>query len=222
MGVFRASLVRDWRANMRQPSQIVNPLAFFVLVVSLFPLGIGPEPAVLARIAPGVVWVLALLAALLSVEGLYRQDYDDGSLEQLVLGARPLYLAVLGKATAQWLVTGAPLTLLAPVAGLMLYLPFEQVGWLMLSLALGTPTITLLAGIGAALTVGVNRGGTLLALIILPLFVPVLVFGTAVTESLLLGSSRDFPLLILCALLAGSITLTPFAIAAALKIGTEQ
>ena len=222
MSVFASSLARDWRANLRQPSQIINPLAFFLLVVSLFPLGVGPEPAVLARIAPGVVWVLALLAALLSVEGLYRQDYDDGSLEQLVIGARPLYFAVLGKATSQWLVTGAPLTLLAPMAGFMLYLPTEQVGWLMLSLALGTPTITLLAGIGAALTVGVNRGGTLLALIILPLFVPVLIFGTAVTETLLLGASREFPLLILCALLAGSITLAPFAIAAALKIGVEQ
>ena len=222
MNIFTTSLARDWRANLRQPSQIVNPLAFFLLVVSLFPLGVGPEPAVLARIAPGVVWVLALLAALLSVEGLYRQDYDDGSLEQLVIGARPLYFAVLGKATSQWLFTGAPLTLLAPIAGFMLYLPSEQVGWLMLSLALGTPTITLLAGIGAALTVGVNRGGTLLALIILPLFVPVLIFGTAVTETLLLGTSREFPLLILCALLAGSITLAPFAIAAALKIGVEQ
>lgn len=222
MSTFSASLARDWRANLRQPSQIVNPLAFFVLVVSLFPLGIGPESAVLSRIAPGVVWVLALLAALLSVEGLYRQDYDDGSLEQLVLGAQPLYMAVLGKAAAQWLVTGAPLTLLAPVAGFMLYLPAEQFTWLMLSLALGTPTITLLAGIGAALTVGVSRGGTLLALIILPLFVPVLIFGTAVTETMLLGASREFPLLILCALLAGSITLAPFAIAAALRIGTEQ
>jgi len=139
-----------------------------------------------------------------------------------VIGAQPLYMAVLGKAAAQWLVTGAPLTVLAPLAGFMLYLPAEQVGWLMLSLALGTPTITLLAGIGAALTVGVNRGGTLLALIILPLFVPVLIFGTAVTETMLLGAAREFPLLILCALFAGSITLAPFAIAAALKIGTEQ
>jgi len=117
LSVFAASLVRDLRSNLRQPSQIINPLAFFLLVVSLFPLGVGPEPEVLARIAPGVVWVLALLAALLSVEGLYRQDYDDGSLEQLVLGARPLFLAVLGKSCAQWLVTGAPLTLIAPLAG---------------------------------------------------------------------------------------------------------
>ncbi len=222
MSIFWASAARDVRANLRQPSQILNPLAFFLLVVSLFPLGVGPDPAVLARIAPGVVWVLALLAALLSVEGLYRQDYDDGSLEQLVLGARPLYLAVLGKACAQWLVTGAPLTLLSPLAGLMLHLPAEQIPLLMLSLALGTPTITLLSGIGAALTLGAGRGGTLLALIILPLFVPVLIFGTAVSETLLFGDAPRFPLLILCALLAGAVTLAPFAIAAALKIGVEQ
>lgn len=222
MSVFGASLRRDLRANLRQPSQILNPLAFFLLVVSLFPLGVGPEPQVLARIAPGVVWVLSLLAALLSVEGLYRQDYDDGSLEQLVLGAQPLYMAVLGKACAQWLVTGAPLTLIAPLAGFMLHLPAEHIPRLVLSLALGTPTITLLAGIGAALTVGVGRGGTLLALIILPLFVPVLIFGTAVSEPLLFGDAARFPLLILCALLAGAVTLAPFAIATSLKIGVEQ
>lgn len=222
MSVFWNSVRRDLSANLRQPSQIVNPLAFFLLVVSLFPLGVGPEPEVLARIAPGVVWVLALLAALLSVEGLYRQDYDDGSLEQLVLGAQPLYLAVLGKAVAQWLVTGAPLILMAPLAAFMLHLPAEHMPRLMLSLALGTPTITLLAGIGAALTVGVTRGGTLLALIILPLFVPVLIFGTAVSETLLFGDAPRFPLLILCALLAATATLAPFAIAAALKIGVEQ
>ena len=222
MNTFWASLQRDWRANIRQPSQVLNPLAFFVLVTSLFQLGIGREPALLAQVAPGVLWVLALLAALLSVEGLYRQDYDDGSLEQLVLGAQPLYLAVLGKATAQWLVTGAPLTLIAPAAAFMLQLPAEQVTWLVLSLALGTPTITLLAGIGSALTLGVNRGGTLLALIILPLFVPVLIFGSAVSDPLLLGDSRQFPLNILCALLAASVTLAPFAIAAALRISVEQ
>ena len=222
MSAFFLSLKRDLQANLRQPSQILNPLAFFLLVVSLFPLGVGPEPAVLSRIAPGVVWVLALLAALLSVEGLYRQDYEDGTLEQLVLGATPLYFAVLGKACAQWLVTGAPLTLVAPLAAFMLHLPAEQIPRLMLSLALGTPTITLLAGIGAALTVGVNRGGTLLALIILPLFVPVLIFGTAVSDTLLFGDAPRFPLLILCALLSGALTLAPFAIATALKIGVEQ
>lgn len=222
MSIFATQLKRDLRTNLRQSSQILNPLAFFLLVVSLFPLGVGPEPQVLARIAPGVVWVLALLAALLSVENLYRQDFDDGSLEQLVLGARPLFLAVLGKTCAQWLVTGAPLTLIAPLAAFMLHLPAEQIPRLMLSLLLGTPTITLLAGIGAALTVGVSRGGTLLALIILPLFVPVLIFGTAVSETLLFGDEPRFPLLILCALLAGAITLAPFAIAAALKISVEQ
>lgn len=222
MGIFSATLARDLRANFRQPSQILNPLAFFLLVVTLFPLGVGADPQVLARIAPGVVWVLALLAALLSVDGLYRQDYDDGSLEQLVLGARPLFLAVLGKSCAQWLVTGAPLTLMAPLAAFMLQLPAEQIPRLVLSLLLGTPSITLLAGIGAALTVGVSRGGTLLALIILPLFVPVLIFGSAVSDTLLFGDGATFPLLILCALLAGTITLAPFAIAAALKIGVEQ
>jgi len=211
LSIFATSLKRDLRANLRQPSQILNPLAFFLLVVGLFPLGVGPEPQVLARIAPGVVWVLALLAALLSVENLYRQDFDDGSLEQMVLGARPLFLAVLGKACAQWLVTGAPLTLIAPLAAFMLHLPAEQIPRLMLSLFLGTPTITLLAGIGAALTVGVR-----------PLFVPVLIFGTAVSETLLFGDEPRFPLLILCALLAGAITLAPFAIAAALRISVEQ
>ncbi len=222
MSQFYAQLRRDLAGSLRQPSEIANPLAFFLLVVSLFPLGIGPEPAALARIAPGVIWVLALLASLLSVEALYRQDYADGTLEQLVLEARPLFLAVLGKSAAQWLVTGLPLVLVAPLAGFMLHLPSEALAMLLLSLLLGTPTVTLLAGIGAALTLGAGRGGTLLALIILPLYVPVLIFGTAVSETLLFGSTPQFPLLILCALLAGTLTLAPFAIAAALRIGVEQ
>lgn len=208
--------------GVRQFGDLLNPLAFFLLVASLFPLGVGPDAQALAKIAPGVIWILALLAALLSVEVMYRTDFADGTLEQVVLEARPLFLAVLGKAAAQWMMTGLPLVLIAPVAGFMLHLPAEQMGWLLLSLLLGTPTVTLIAGIGAALTVGINRGGTLLALIILPLYVPVLIFGTAVSESALLGASPSFPLLILGALLAGSITLAPFAIAAAVRIGCEQ
>ena len=208
--------------GVRQLGDLLNPLAFFLLVASLFPLGIGPEPQALAKIAPGVIWILALLASLLSVEVMYRADYADGTLEQLVLEANPLFLAVLGKATAQWLVTGLPLVLVTPIAGFMLHLPPEQIGWLLLSLLLGTPTVTLLAGIGAALTVGVSRGGVLLALIILPLYVPVLIFGTAVSESVVFGASPSFPLLILAAALAASVTLVPFAIAAALRIGCEQ
>ena len=222
MTPFLSQLRRDVLLGIRQPSDLLNPLAFFLLVASLFPLGIGPEPQALAKIAPGVIWILALLASLLSVEVMYRADYADGTLEQLVLEAEPLFLAVLGKVAAQWLMTGLPLVLVAPIAGFMLHLSGDQIGWLLLGLLLGTPTVTLLAGIGAALTVGVNRGGTLLALIILPLYVPVLIFGTAVSESVLFGASPSFPLLILGALLVASITLAPFAIASALRIGCEQ
>lgn len=222
MSLFVNQFRRDCLMGIRALSDLLNPLAFFLLVVSLFPLGVGPEPQALAKIAPGVIWILALLAALLSVEVMYRADYADGTLEQLVLEARPLFIAVLGKAMAQWLLTGLPLVLVAPIAGFMLHLPADQIGWLLLSLLLGTPTVTLIAGIGAALTVGINRGGTLLALIILPLYVPVLIFGTAVGDSASFGASPSFPLLILAALLAGSVTLAPFAIAAALRIGCEQ
>lgn len=222
MSVFTAQLRRDIRLILRQPSGIVNPVVFFLLVVSLFPLGISPAPAALAPIAAGVIWVLALLASLLSVDAMYRQDFADGTLEQMVLEARPLYLAVLGKTLAQWLVTGLPLVLITPAAAFMLYLPVGQWPLVMLSLLLGTPVVTLLAGVGAALTVGLGGGGTLLALIILPLYVPVLIFGTAVIDVTLFGNTPQFPLLILCALLVGATTLVPFAIAAALRIGLEQ
>ncbi|MEM7217250.1 MAG: heme exporter protein CcmB [Pseudomonadota bacterium] len=222
MSPFATQLRRDLRALLRAPGDIVNPLAFFLLVIALFPMGVGPDPALLSGLAPGVVWILALLATLLGVEAMYQQDHGDGSLEQLVLEARPLYLAVLGKALAHWLLTGLPLIAVAPLAALMLSLPVAQLGDLLLALMLGTPTLALLAGIGAALTLGANRGGLLIALLILPLYVPVLIFGAAASQSGGFGGSPAFPLLILCALLAASVTLAPFAIAAALRIAVEH
>jgi len=172
-------------------------------------------------LAPGVIWIAALLSTLLGLEGLFRRDRDDGSLEQLVLRARPLQLAVLARMSAHWLTTGLPLTLLAPLLGFMLALPGESRGVLMIGLALGTPVLTLLGGVGAALTVGLRAGGLLLALLVLPLFVPVLILGVGAAELAAGGLSARGPLLWLGTGLAAAVTLVPFAIAGSLRIGVE-
>lgn len=220
--LFRGQLRRDLALAMRQPSEMANPLAFFVLVITLFPLGVSPESGVLAPLAPGVLWIAALLATLLGLESLFRRDRDDGTLEQMVLRAEPLYLAVLARMLAHWLTTGLPLTLLAPLLGGMLSLPAEARWPLTLGLALGTPVLTLLGGVGAALTVGLRSGGLLLALLILPLYVPVLIMGVSAAELAVTRLGAAGPLLWLAAGLALALTTLPFAIAGALRIGVES
>lgn len=219
---FTATLRRDLLVALRRPGEIANPLVFFVIVAALFPLGIGPTPDDLARIAPGVLWVVALLASLLSTDMVFRSDHDDGSLEQLVRSRAPLYLLAIAKIAVHWLVTGLPLTLLSPVMAAMLYLPMAAVPALVLSLLAGTATLSLVGGIGAALTVGLRKGGILLALLILPFYVPVLVFGTAAVDAAAAGADYLPPLAILAAFALLALTLAPLAVAAALRISLDH
>lgn len=209
---------RELRIAFRGGADVVNPLWFFLIVITLFPLGIGPDPQQLARIAPGVAWVAALLASLLALERLFRDDFSDGSLEQLVLLPTPLPVTVIGKVVAHWLVTGVPLIILSPLAALLLSLDFK--GWraMALTLLLGTPTLSFLGAIGVGLTVGLRRGGVLLSLLVLPLAIPVLIFASAAMEAASQGLPINGYLAILGAMLLGSATLSPFATAAALRI----
>ncbi|WP_158772636.1 heme exporter protein CcmB [Cobetia sp. L2A1] len=213
-----ATLKRDLRQALRRRSELINPLAFFALVITLFPLGISPDKALLATLAPGLVWVAALLATLLSLDGMFRQDLDDGSLEQLLLTPQPLALLVLAKVAGHWLLTGLPLALMAPLLGVMLGLPSAAFGVLMASLALGSLSLSLIGAIGAALTVGLRRGGVLLSLIILPLYIPVLIFGAGAVQSAAAGMPSLPHLAILGAMLALALTLAPLAIAAGLRL----
>ncbi len=214
LGVLR----RDLQLAFRRRSELLNPVLFFVLVVSLFPLGIGPGPQTLALIAPGVIWVAALLATLLAMERLFKSDFEDGSLEQLLLSPQPLAVLALAKVLAHWLTTGLPLLLVSPLLGVLLHLPAEASGALLLSLLLGTPSLSLIGAIGVALTVSLRRGGVLLTLLVLPLYVPVLIFGTAAVAAAATGLPYDGQLALLGAILALALTLAPLAIAAGLRI----
>ncbi|PSJ46238.1 heme exporter protein CcmB [Zobellella endophytica] len=216
-GVVRRELV----SALRRRADILNPLWFFLIVITLFPLGIGPEPALLARIAPGIVWVAALLSSLLALERLFRDDFIDGTLEQLMLMPCPLGVLVLAKVLAHWLLTGLPLLLLSPLVAVLLSLDlagFQGVFW---TLLLGTPILSLLGAIGVALTVGIGKGGVLLSLLTLPLYIPVLIFATSAIEAATVGVPYNGQLAILGAMLAGSVTLAPFAIAAALRVSVN-
>lgn len=219
LGVALAATVRrDLTLMLRRRSDVINPLVFFALVITLFPLGIAPAPSLLAEIAPGLLWVAALLATQLSLDALFRGDHDDGSLEQLLLAPQPLPALVLAKVLVHWLLTGLPLALMAPLLGLMLSLPSGSYGVLMLSLALGSASLSLIGAIGAALTVGLARGGVLLSLLVLPLYIPVLIFGAGAVQVVTLGGNAAPYLAILGALLALALMLAPWAIAAALRI----
>ena len=216
-----AGLQRELLLAMRSPGNTVNPLMFFIIAVSLFPLGGGADTSYLSSIAPGIIWVTALLAVMLSMESLFRSDYDDGSLEQLLLSPQPLYFQLLAKVFAHWLVTGLPLVLLTPLLGLMLALPAEGYMPLMLGLLLGTPTLNLIGAIGMALTVGLSRSGVLLAVLVLPLSIPVLVFGAGIVSAALNGLPVAGMLAILGAMLVLALSLAPLAIGAALRISVN-
>lgn len=216
-----AVIRRELRIALRSGAEIINPLWFFLIVVTLFPLSIGPEPQLLARIAPGIVWVAALLASLLSLERLFKDDFLDGSLEQLVLMPMPLTLTVLAKVIAHWLLTGLPLLVLSPLVALLL--SFDIATWqaVALTLLLGTPTLSFIGAIGVALTVGLRKGGVLLSLLVLPLYIPVLIFATSAIDAASMGLPIAGYLAILGAMLAGSMTLAPFAAAAALRVSIQ-
>lgn len=219
--LFLALLLRDLRLAARRRIDALLPLVFFVVAVSLFPLGVGPETQTLRQIAPGVVWVCALLATMLSVQQLYAGDHADGSLEQLLLAPQPAIVVAGAKSLAHWLVNGAPLLLVAPVVGLLFDLSAPALGALVLSLLLGTPVLSLLGGLGAALTLGLRSAGMLLILIVLPLTMPVLIFGAGAVVAVESGQSAAGHYSLLGALLIASLIGAPLATAAALRISTE-
>ena len=221
MSALTALLRRDALLALRQRADVANTLLFFAVVTAMVPLGVGPEPSTLRAIAPGVVWVAALLASIVSLHRLFASDYADGTLEQLLLARESLALLALTKAAAHWLATGLPVVLMAAPLGLMLGLPAGAIAVLALSLLLGTPVLSLLGAIGADLTLGLRGGAVLVALLVLPLTVPVLIFGAGAVEALAGGLTPANHLLLLAALLLAALALSPWAIAAALRISLE-
>ncbi|MDZ4730331.1 MAG: heme exporter protein CcmB [Xanthomonadales bacterium] len=218
MQAFSALLRRDLSLALRRRDELLLPLFFMMVTVSLFPLGIGPSSDLLARIAPGVIWIAALLATVVSLDSLFRADYEDGSLEQFMVSGQPLPLLVLAKVLAHWLIAGLPVVLLSPLLALWLNLDVQAWWVMMASLALGTPILSLIGAIGVGLTIGLRRGGQLLSLLVFPLYVPVLIIATAAIMAVLDGLPYVPFLGLLLAGLLTSLTLAPFAAAAALKI----
>ncbi len=218
---FMATLRRDLLVAFRHRGEMANPIMFLLMVITMVPLGISPESAVLATLAPGMIWVVALLATLLSLDGLFRSDYEDGSLEQLLMSPQPLFFQVLAKVLVHWLVTGLPLTLMSPLMGVMLSLPAAGYWPLMGSLLLGTASLSLIGAIGAALTVALRKGGLLISLIIMPLYVPVLIFGSSAVGSAIDGFPMGGQMAILGAFLALAVILAPLAAAGALRISVN-
>lgn len=221
MPAFVAILRRELRLSLRRGVDSLQPLIFFVVALALFPLGVGPASEVLERIGVGVIWVLALLAVMLSLDRLYQADAEDGSLELLALATMPLELAVLAKCLAHWLTSGLLLVIGSPVLALLLHQPADVMGILAIALLLGTPTLTLIGSVGAALAIGTRRGSVLIALLVLPLYIPVLIFGVSAIEGEVMGLGGRPQLLILGAMLLAALALTPFASAAALRLALE-
>ncbi len=219
---FRCIVMRDLTLAMRRRTKVFTTLFFFLLVISLFPLGAGTEKMILQKIAPGVAWVAALLASMLALERLFASDFADGTLEQLLLTPQPLFVLVLGKVLAHWLLTGLPLVLIAPLVGLQYYLPDDAVITMMLALLIGTPVLSLIGAIGAALTLGLRGGGILLSLLILPLYIPVMVYGAGVVSASAMGTTDlQAYFSILSGFLILALVLSPIATAAALRISVE-
>jgi heme exporter protein B len=211
-------LRRDLTLAFRNRAEFANPLLFFILVITLFPLAIGAIPELLERIAPGIIWVAALLAAMLSLDSIFRSDFDDGSLEQLLMSAHPMPVLVLAKVCAHWLVTGLPLLLVSPVLAEMLGMPQEAQGILLLTILIGTPILSLIGSIGVALTVGLPKGGIILSLLVLPLYVPILIFASSAIGGAAGGLDVSAQIYMLLAFLFLAISLSPVAAAAALKM----
>lgn len=225
MPILRAFLVQLWRdvhLAFRHRNDVLNPLLFFALVTLLFPLGVGPSPQLLQAIAPGILWVAALLSALLATDNLFRSDYEDGTLEQLVLSPLPLPIMVIAKVLAHWLLSAVPLLLLTPLLAIAFGLPDQAILIAVLGLLLGTPVLSFVGAIGVALTVSLKRSGMLLALLVLPLYIPVLIFGSHAIDSAAAGLPVTGQLYLLAAILVLTITLAPVAIAAALRMSVSQ
>jgi len=221
MAACRAVAGRDLLIALRHRSDVLTTFFFFVIVVSLFPLGVGPEPDTLREIAPGVVWGAALLAAMLSLARMFGTDYADGTLEQLVLTPQPLVVLVMAKVAAHWLTTGLPLVLIAPVLGLQFDLPADSLATLLLSLLIGTPVLSLVGAVGTALTLGVRGGAALTSLLVLPLYVPVLIFGAGAVEATAAGLGAAAHLSLLGALLLVALVFAPWATAVSVRIAVE-
>ncbi|MBK1640957.1 heme exporter protein CcmB [Chromatium okenii] len=220
--IFWSILIRDLTLALRRRTDVLTTLFFFVIVISLFPLGVSTERHILQILGPGVVWVAALLASMLALERLFAADYDDGTLEQLLLAAQPLALITLAKITAHWLLTGLPLVLIAPLVGMQYHLSATAIQVMMVSLLIGTPILSLIGAIGAALTLGLRGGGILLSLLILPLYIPVLIYGAGAIEVSAISLSDTQPYLtLLGAFLMVALIFAPVASAAALRISIE-
>ncbi len=218
---LKCIIVRDLTLAMRHRSDVLTTVFFFVIVVSLFPLGVGPETDLLRSMAAGVVWVSALLASMLSLSRLFADDYNDGTLEQLLLAPQPLALMVFGKVLAHWIISGLPLVLMAPLLGLQFGLGGDALLMLVVTLLLGTPVLSLVGAIGAALTLGLRGGGVLVSLLVLPLYIPVLIFGAGGVEASVSGMGAEGHLSLLAAILILALLLAPLASAAALRISVE-
>ncbi|HET8781892.1 MAG TPA: heme exporter protein CcmB [Pyrinomonadaceae bacterium] len=212
---------RDLTLAWRRRADILSTVFFFIIVVSLFPLGIGPETQLLRSIAPGVIWVAALLASMLSLNRLFANDHQDGTLEQLLLTPQPLFIAVLGKVLAHWIVSEIPLVLIAPLVGLQFDIPNETLWILVLSLLIGTPVLSLIGSVGAALTLGLRGGGVLISILILPLYIPALIFGAGSVEASIMGTDPTPHLYLLAAFAIVSLLFSPWATGAALRISVE-
>ena len=221
MRAFYAIAERDIRLALRQSSDTLLVIAFFAIATALFPFGVGPEPNLLARMAPGVLWVAALLAAMLSFDRLFQSDFEDGTLDQFILAPFPLWLSVLAKMCAHWLTTGLPLLVAAPAIGVMLRLEPAGLGAMAAAMAAGTAVVSQIGALGAALILGARRGGVLLSLLVLPLLVPVLIFGTSAVQAAIGGFAVAPSLTMLCAMSLGCLALCPWACAAALKASVE-
>jgi len=221
LAIFIAIMRRDLRVAMRQRSDLLNPILFLLVVITLFPLGVGPGPDVLSRIAPGVIWVSAILSALLGLERIFRDDFRDGALEQMLLLPVAVEWSVLAKITVHWLLTALPLLVLAPLFALLLNLTPSAWGTLWVTLLLGTPVISCVGAIGVALTVSLNKGGALLSLLLLPLLIPLLIFATAAVEAAATGLSPAGPLALMAAIMVLTVVLSPYAVHAALRVSVN-
>ncbi|ESP90477.1 MULTISPECIES: heme exporter protein CcmB [Pseudoalteromonas] len=212
---------KDLTLAFRQRAEIVNPLLFFLIVITLFPLAIGPEPGLLARMAPGIIWVAALLSTMLGLDKIFRDDYMDGSLEQLIASPYPLSLAVLAKVAAHWTTAGLPMVIMAPVFALLMNLESQALGATILTLLIGTPLLSFIGAIGAGLTVGLQKGGILMSLLVLPLYIPVLIFATSAIDTSIMSLAYSGQLAILGAMLAVAFVTAPIAISSALRVSVS-
>lgn len=221
LSLFTATFRRDLLLAFRHKGEMINPLVFFLIAISMIPLGVGPDKELLIRIAPGILWVMALLATLLSLDNLFRSDFDDGTLEQLLISPHPLYLSMLAKVLAYWIATGLPLMLMSPLLGVMLSLPSGAFIALCSSLFIGTAAMSLIGAVGAALTVGLRKGGLLISLIVMPLYVPILIFGASAVADAAQGNPFTMQLAVLGAILAMALLLAPLATAGALRVSVN-